>query len=117
MPLSQALEKIADLEYTYVELMFHESNDYLKPSVIQHQLPEVHRQLKNLYRLIPGCFSVEIDTEDTKDYVDQFIACLKLARVMQVVTITLRALRKVFRSTRRWNVCASASKKRTNAGS
>ena len=63
MPLSQALEKIADLEYTYVELMFHESNDYLKPSVIQYQLQDVHRQLKNLYRLTPGCFSVEIDTD------------------------------------------------------
>ena len=96
MPLSQALEKIADLEYSHVELMFHESNDYLKPSVIRNQLPEVHRQLKNLYRLIPGCFSVEIDTEDTKDYVDQFVACLKLARVMQVVTITLRAAPKGF---------------------
>ena len=91
MPLEQALEKIADLEYSHVELMFHESNDYLKPSVIQHHLPEVHRQLKNLFRLNPTCFSVEIDTEDTEEYVRQFIACLKLARVMQVVTVTVRS--------------------------
>ncbi|MBE6427002.1 MAG: sugar phosphate isomerase/epimerase [Planctomycetaceae bacterium] len=91
MPLSQALEKIADLEYSHVELMFHESNDYLKPSYVQYHLPEVHRQLKNLFRLTPSCFSVEIDTEDTNEYVRQFVACVKLARAMQVVTITLRA--------------------------
>lgn len=91
MPLSQALEKIADLEYSHVELMFHESNDYLKPSYVQYHLPETHRQLKNLFRLTPSCFSVEITTENTDEYVNQFIACLKLARAMQVVTITLRS--------------------------
>ncbi len=91
MPLSQGLEKIADLEYSHVEVMFHESNDYLKPSYIQHHLQETHRQLKNLYRLTPSCFSVEIDTENTEEYVNQFVACLKLARVMQVITVTVRS--------------------------
>lgn len=91
MPFSQALEKIADLEYSHVELMFHESNDYLKPSVIQHHLQETYQQLRNLYRLTPCGISIEIDTEDTNEYVRQFVACLKLARVMQIVTVTVRS--------------------------
>lgn len=91
LPLDQALEKIADLEYSHVELMFHESNAYLKPSEVCQDLQGTAVRLKNLYRLVPGCFSVEIDTEDTDEYVRQFVAICKLAKVMQVVTISLRS--------------------------
>ncbi len=91
LPVSQALEKIADLEFSHVELMFYESNNSLKPSYIQDHLPETYLQLKNLYRLIPSCISVEITTENTDEYVRQFVACMKLARVLQVVTMTVRS--------------------------
>ncbi|MDO4583357.1 MAG: sugar phosphate isomerase/epimerase [Planctomycetia bacterium] len=91
LSLDQSLEKIADLEYSHVELMFHESNAYLKPSEVCQDLQGTAVRLKNLYRLIPGCFSVEITTEDTDEYVQQFIAICKLAKVMQVVTIALRS--------------------------
>lgn len=91
LPISQALERIADLEYSHVELMFYESNPFLKPSYIADHLPETYLQLKNLYRLTPTCISVEITTEDTNEYVRQFVACMKLARVLQVVTMSVRS--------------------------
>ncbi|MDO4570131.1 MAG: sugar phosphate isomerase/epimerase [Planctomycetia bacterium] len=90
MPTPQALERIADLEYSHVELMFCESNDYLKPSVVVDQLRDTAHTLRNMYRLSPVAFGVDIDEENTEEYVRQFVACVKLARVMQVVTLSVR---------------------------
>ncbi|MDO4575622.1 MAG: sugar phosphate isomerase/epimerase [Planctomycetia bacterium] len=91
MPLDQALEKIADLEYTHVELMFHESGNYLKPSEVSRDLRGTLNRLSNLYRLVPVAFSLEIDTEETEEYVRQFDALSRLAKAMQVVTVTVRS--------------------------
>ena len=90
-PLTQGMEKIAELEFSHVELMFHESNTYLRPSVIVEDLQGTLRGLKNMHRLIPSVFSLDIDTEDTEEYVRQFVGCCKLAKAMQVVTIALRS--------------------------
>ncbi len=91
LPLDQALEKLADLEYTNVELMFHESENHLKPSQIADQLYDTAQSLKNMYRLIPAAVSVEILSEDDNEYLRQFLACCKLAKSMKVVNMTLRA--------------------------
>ena len=91
LPLDQALERLADLEYSNVELMFHESESQLKPSVIARQLSETAQSLRNMYRLVPSAASVEILTEDDAEYLRQFTACCKLAKSMKIVTVTVRA--------------------------
>ena len=94
LPLDQGLEKIADLEFSYIELMFHETNSYLKPSVVADDLQGTLLRLKQLHRLIPVVFSVEITTEDKAEYLRQFTAICKLAKAMQVVTIALHSAPK-----------------------
>ena len=91
LPLDQTLEKLADLEFTNVELMFHESESQLKPSIIAAQLSETAQSLKNMYRLIPSAAGVEIITEDDAEYLRQFTACCKLAKFLKIVTLTVRA--------------------------
>lgn len=91
LPLEQALEKLADLEFSNIELMFHESENQLKPSVIADRLYEVAQSLKNTYRLTPAAASVEILAEEDEEYLRQFLACCKLAKSMKIVTLTVRA--------------------------
>lgn len=91
LPLEQALEKLAELEYTNVELMFHESENHLKPSRIADSLYDTVLSLKNLYRLVPMAVSVEIISEDDGEYLRQFLACCKLMKSLKIVNMTLRA--------------------------
>jgi len=91
LPLEQALEKLADLEFSNIELMFHESENQLKPSVITDRLYETAQSLKNTYRLMPVAASVEIPAEEDEEYLRQFLACCKLAKSLKIVTVTVRA--------------------------
>ncbi|MDO4550691.1 MAG: sugar phosphate isomerase/epimerase [Planctomycetia bacterium] len=91
LPLDQALEKLADLEYSNVELIFYESGNHLKPSMIADQLYDTAQSLKNMYRLVPSAISLEIITDNETEYLRQFLACCKLAKALKIVTVTLRA--------------------------
>ncbi len=91
MPLENALERLADLEDTNVELTLHESGGNLKPSEIIADLERAVRICRQTRRLTVVAYSVEIDAPTEEDYYAQFAACCKLAKATKVVAIAVRA--------------------------
>ncbi len=91
LPLSVALERLVDLEYTHVEIMVHETGGHLKPSEVLADLDRVTEICRRTYRLTPIAYSVDIETPDEPLYYRQFAACCKLAKATKVVAIVVRA--------------------------
>ncbi len=91
MPLDAALVQLADLEYTDVELMIHETDGHMKPSEVLADFDRVATICRQTHRLTLTSFSVEIEEPNEELYYRQFAACCKLAKATKVVTITVRA--------------------------
>lgn len=91
MPLENVLERLADLEYTNVELTLHESGGNLKPSEIAADVERAVRVCRQTHRLTVVAYSVEIDAPNEEDYYAQFAACCKLAKATKVVALAVRA--------------------------
>jgi sugar phosphate isomerase/epimerase len=92
LPLDEALQRLVDLEYTCVEIMIHEADGHIKPSEVTADLEWAVRLCRQMHRLTPVAFSVEIDLPDTdRQYYVQFTACCKLAKASKVATITVRS--------------------------
>jgi sugar phosphate isomerase/epimerase len=90
VPFDAALMQLADLEYSYVELMIHETDGHLKPSVVLADPERALAVCRQTHRLDLVSFSIEIDAPEPL-YYQQFAACCKLAKAMKVVTLTIRA--------------------------
>jgi sugar phosphate isomerase/epimerase len=90
LPLSAAFQRLADLEYTAVEIVLHESGGHLKPSEILEDPERAVRVCRQTHRLDLVAYSVDIEAAG-EDYYRQFAACCKLAKATKVVTITVRA--------------------------
>lgn len=90
LPLDAALERLADLEYTAVEIMIHESGGHLKPSEVLADLDRAVRTCRQTHRLTPIAYSVEIEAPEPL-YYEQFAACCKLAKATKVVAIAVRS--------------------------
>jgi len=91
LPLENALERLADLEYTNVEITLHESGGNVKPSEVTADLARAIRLCRQTHRLTTIAYSVEIDTPHEEDYYAQFAACCKLAKATKVVAMVVRA--------------------------
>ena len=88
LSLPAALERLADLEFTSVELALFEDADHLKPSQILAE-PEVAANIcRNTQRLDVVAFDVRISAEKEAHY-EQFTAICRLARAVKVVTLTV----------------------------
>jgi sugar phosphate isomerase/epimerase len=90
LPLDAALRQLADLEYSNVEIMIHESDGHLKPSEVLADLDRVVQACRRTHRLTPIAFSVDIEAPE-QQYYDQFAACCKLCKAVKVVTVTVRS--------------------------
>lgn len=90
LPLDAALERLVDLEYSYVEIVVHESGGHLKPSEVFVDLDRAVRVCRQTHRLTPIAYSVDIDAPEEL-YYRQFAACCKLAKATKVVTMTVRS--------------------------
>lgn len=90
LPLTNALERLVDLEYTNVEIMIHETGGHLKPSQVAADLEQAIRVCRQTQRLTVSAYSVEIEAPD-EEYYRQFAACCQLAKATKVVTMTVRA--------------------------
>ena len=91
LPLDDALRRLVDLEYSYLEIMVHESGGHLKPSEVCRDLDRVVRVCRQTYRLTPVAYSVDAETPDEEEYYRQFASCCRLAKATKVVTITVRS--------------------------
>jgi sugar phosphate isomerase/epimerase len=90
MPLSAALKKLFDLEYTRVEIVLRESGNQLKPSQVQADLDSAVVACRDTHRLTPVAYLFDSDPEGPENY-KQFSAVCKLAKATKVVIITVRA--------------------------
>lgn len=90
MPLDAAMRQLVDLEFGNVEIMIHETDGHLKPSEVLSDFERTVQSVRQIHRLTPAAFSVDIEAPEDQ-YYRQFAACCKLAKAAKVVTITVRA--------------------------
>jgi sugar phosphate isomerase/epimerase len=90
LSLGAAMRQLVDLEYTYAEIMIHETDGHMKPSEVLADFDGALQLVRQTHRLTPAAFSVDIVAPE-EQYYRQFAACCKLAKAAKVVTITVRA--------------------------
>ena len=91
LPLSAALDRLVDLEYSSVEITIHETGGHVKPSEVTADLDRAMRVCRDTHRLSVVAYSVDIETPSEEEYYRQFAACCKLAKATKVVTLVVRA--------------------------
>ena len=88
LSLPMALERLADLEFTSVELALFEDADQFKPSVIAADVEAAIATCRNTQRLDVVAFDVRITAVKDAHY-EQFTAVCRLAKATKVVTLTV----------------------------
>jgi sugar phosphate isomerase/epimerase len=88
LPLADALERLAGLEYTKVEIVLREHGVQLKPSEVAADLDRAIQICRLTQRLTPIAYVVDIDAPG-EAYYEQFFACCRLAKATKVVSITV----------------------------
>ena len=83
----EALEVLADLEYTGVELPIHESGRGLTPSQVHADLDRSARYCRDTHRL--DIAALDIELAPGPDYYNHFTSCCKLAKAIKVVTLVV----------------------------
>jgi sugar phosphate isomerase/epimerase len=90
-PLEIALRSIAELEFHKFELAIHEGGPHLKPSEVEGDIGAAATRLRVSPGLVPSAFSVEIEAATDEDYLKQFKAVCRLARISAVPLVSLTA--------------------------
>jgi sugar phosphate isomerase/epimerase len=88
LSLDDALSRMVDLEYTRVEIALSEQNKELKPSWVTEQFDDAVARCRQLHRLTPVAFSLDIAGEGD-EYYRQFAACCRLAKAVKVVCVVV----------------------------
>lgn len=88
LSLPMALERLADLEYTSVELAMFEDAEQFKPSQIMADTEAALAICRNTRRLDVIAFDVRITAEKQAHY-DQFTSICRVAKAAKVVTLTV----------------------------
>jgi sugar phosphate isomerase/epimerase len=86
LSLDDALDRLADLEYTRVEVAIHEHDAQLRPSQVAANLEEAIQTCRQLHRMTPVAYSIDIAAEGDA-YYEQFHACCRLAKATKVVCL------------------------------
>lgn len=90
LSLEGALSKLVDMEFARVEVSMRESGDQLKPSQAAADIEGAVRRCRDLHRLTPVAFLVDIQASGPT-YYEQFTACAKLAKATKAPLLTVRA--------------------------
>jgi len=90
LALDAALSKLVDLEYSRVEIPFHESAAVLRPSEIANDPERAIAICRQTHRLTPVAYDVEIAAQGDEFY-QQFAAICSVAKATKVVTLILRS--------------------------
>lgn len=88
--LESAISRLADLEFTRIEIGIREQGGAIKPSQVVANLDEAIAQCRETHRLKPVAYAVEIDAQG-KEYFEQFSACCRLAKGTRVALVSVRA--------------------------
>jgi sugar phosphate isomerase/epimerase len=88
LSLAMALERLADLEYTSVELALFEDAEQFKPSQVVADVEAAAAICRNTRRLNVVAFDVRITAQKEAHY-EQFTGICRLAKTAKVVTLTV----------------------------
>jgi sugar phosphate isomerase/epimerase len=88
-PLEAALRRIADMEFTRVEIALVENWAHLNPSDVVKDPGAALRRIRLGPSLSPVAFYVGISAEDAGEYRRQFEAICKLAKMLTATCITI----------------------------
>ncbi len=89
MPLKAAMERLAELEFTAVELDVHETGGHLKPAEVAADPEAAIAACSDLQRLRP--VAVSFSAPDNPLFFEHFDACCSLAKSLGVVTMVVEA--------------------------
>ncbi len=84
----EAVEKLADLEYTSIEIDIHEDGQHVRPSEVTENLDRAVLTCNTVRRMNVTGFSLRFNTTG-EDYFSQFTKCCQLAKATQVVSLTV----------------------------
>ena len=88
LSLDETINKLADLEYTSIEICVHEHQNQLKPSDVASNVAAAVAKCGSKRRLNLVSYSFDIRATG-EDYFDQFNACCQLAKATRIVTTTV----------------------------
>ncbi len=88
LSLADAIEKLADLEFSHIEIGIHEDSNHLKPSQVVENLQQAYAICNATRRLTVIGFSLEIEDEG-EEYYQTFTSCCELAKLSKIVTLTV----------------------------
>jgi sugar phosphate isomerase/epimerase len=88
LPLEEAIQKLADLEYASIEIAVHEHQDQLKPSEVASNLSGAIARCGAKRRLNLVSYGLDIRA-DGEAYFEQFDACCQLAKATRIVALTV----------------------------
>ena len=88
LPLDQAIEKLAHLEFSHIEIMVDEDGQHLKPSTIKNDFQAAYDICMSTQRLIVSGLYLNIADEGDA-YFDTFKKCCELAKAAKIVTLTV----------------------------
>jgi sugar phosphate isomerase/epimerase len=86
LPLPEAVSRLADLEYTNIELAIHEDGPQLRPSQVAADFDKAVTVCTDTQRLNVIAYSVQIQASGEEFY-RQFHAICRLAKATKVVTL------------------------------
>ena len=89
LPLAKAMERLAELEFTAVEIDVHDQGSHLQPDKVAAHPELAVLQCSDLQRLRP--VAVSFASAETPEMYDRFTACCKLAKSLGVVTMVVEA--------------------------
>ncbi|MDO4586836.1 MAG: sugar phosphate isomerase/epimerase [Planctomycetia bacterium] len=90
IPLNHCLGRLADLEYSAVEIAIGDKTCDLKPEWILEDLSLMARYALCCRQITPVSFFFDVETDDPQ-YYEKFDACCKLAQKIKVVPITIKS--------------------------
>jgi sugar phosphate isomerase/epimerase len=90
-PLEAALRLIAELEFHKFDLALSEGGRHLRPSEVAADVPAAAARLRGGPGLIPAAFTVDVEADDEADYLRQFRAVCRLARLCNVPLLSVPA--------------------------
>jgi sugar phosphate isomerase/epimerase len=87
-PIPQVFDKLADVEYSTVEIVLRENSPQLAPSQVLKDLDKAVALCRDTHRLVISGYSLEIQAQGEAHY-EQFAACCRLAKATKVASLTV----------------------------
>lgn len=90
LSLAEAIERLAHLEFSHIELDLHETGGHIKPSEVFENLQWAYDTINATRRLTVVALNLGIEATG-EAYYDIFKACCELAKFSKIVTLTVES--------------------------